>query len=149
MSTSTLIKLCEQWAYQVTEAGRGSWSHRVHVGTWDHVCGKKTENATPKKRTIFKCTTPLRHSVHFRQLTDFTLEALVLNPFQPLTPWTFLAIFHPAPWTLWGHVPSLLRHAQTHATSVPVPVLVDDAGKPPRDTRAGINAPSRPHTEQP
>lgn len=37
-----------------------------------------------------------------------------------------------------------LRHAQTHATPVPVPALVDDAGKPPRDMRAGINTPSRP-----
>lgn len=42
-----------------------------------------------------------------------------------------------------------MRHARTHATPVPMPGLVGDAGKPPRDMSAGINTQSRPHHTQP
>ncbi len=47
------------------------------------------------------------------------------------------------------HSSNTPAHTRTHATLIPLPGLVDDAGKPPRDMPAGINTRSRPLLTQP
>lgn len=66
---------------------------------------------------------------------------------RPATSATVMCVYHHTH-TLCQYNCSL-RHARTHATLVPIPGLVGDAGKPPHDMSAGINTWSRPLVMQP
>lgn len=101
-----------------------------------------------KKKSLSKHKLPLQYGVLFLE-DDLMLLLEHTTQLQWHSPWTFVAIFYPVATTPLEPRLCSLRHAQTHATPVPVPALVDDAGKPPRDMRAGINTPSRPLPAQP